>query len=135
MGTLTSGKTINFHLGLLILRVGIGSVFMGHGAPKLYFGQEYWEILGKNMQLIGIDFAPAFWGLMAGVAEFGGGLCLMLGVFWIPACLLMIFTMLIATSSHIANGDSLSYILHPVEACFTFISLIFIGAGKYKLGK
>lgn len=135
MSTLTSGKSINFHLGLLILRVGVGSMFIGHGAPKLYNGREYWEILGKNMQIIGIDFAPAFWGIMAGLAEFGGGLCLILGVFWIPVCLFLIFTMLMATTSHIANGDSFSSISHPVEACILFISLIFTGSGKYKLGK
>lgn len=135
MGSLTSGKSINVHLGLLIVRVGIGIMFIAHGWPKLANGPEMWEAVGKNMEIFGINFAPAFWGFMAGFAEVFGGLCLILGIFWIPACILLIFTMIVATASHIVNEDGFSKISHPVEAAFLFLGLIFTGAGKYKIGK
>lgn len=135
MGILTSGKSINFDIGLLIIRLGIGIMFIAHGWPKLINGPEMWEAVGKNMEIIGINFAPAFWGFMAGFTEVFGGLCLILGVFWVPACILLIFTMLVAMISHISRGDSFSLLSHPIEAAVLFLGLIFTGAGKYKIGK
>ena len=60
---------INLPLGLLILRIGIGIMFMLHGAPKLLGGPEQWEKQGRVMQNLGIDFLPAFWGFMAGFSD------------------------------------------------------------------
>ena len=37
------------HIGLLVLRIGIGLMFMVHGAPKLFDGPEKWEKLGMAM--------------------------------------------------------------------------------------
>lgn len=135
MSNLISGKSINFNLGLLIIRVGIGIMFMIHGAPKLFSGPERWERIGTSMGALGIDFAPAFWGFIAGFAEFFGGLCLILGIFWIPACILLFCTMLVAMMSHIVNEDGFAKISHPIEAAILFLGLIFTGAGRYKIGK
>lgn len=126
---------INLSLGLLILRIGIGIMFMLHGAPKLMGGPEQWEQLGGAMSNVGITFLPAFWGFMGGFAEFVGGLCLVLGIFWAPACLLLVITMIVAAVMHIAQGDPFPRYSHAVEAAILFISLIFIGAGDYRLSK
>ena len=126
---------INLSLGLLILRIGIGIMFMLHGAPKLLGGPERWEQIGQAMQNLGITFLPTFWGFMAGFAEFVGGLCLVLGLFWVPACLLLIFTMIIAAIMHISQGDPFPRYSHAVESAILFVSLIFIGAGQYRLSK
>ncbi len=66
--------------GLLILRVGIGVMFMIHGWPKLSGGPEVWVKLGGAIGVFGITFAPTFWGLMAAVSEFAGGLMPALGL-------------------------------------------------------
>lgn len=129
------GKSIHFHLGLLILRIGIGTMFITHGAPKLWGGPEYWEAIGENMQYLGITFAPVFWGFMAGFAEAVGGLCLILGIFYIPACILLFITMIIASISHLAKGEGIGVASHAIEAAILFLSLIFIGSGKYRIGK
>ena len=126
---------INLNLGLLILRVGIGIMFMLHGAPKLMGGPETWEQLGGSMENLGITFLPAFWGFMGGFAEFVGGLCLVLGIFWIPACFLLILTMIVAAIMHLSQGDGFARYSHAVESAILFISLIFIGAGQYRLSK
>ncbi len=126
---------INLSLGLLILRIGIGSMFMLHGAPKLLGGPERWEQLGGSMANLGITFLPAFWGFMGGFAEFVGGLCLVLGIFWVPACLLLIMTMIVAAVMHLSQGDPFPRYSHAVESAILFISLIFIGAGQYRLSK
>ena len=58
------------HIGLLVLRIGIGLMFILHGAPKLFGGPEKWGQIGGAMSSLGIGFAPAFWGFMAAVSEF-----------------------------------------------------------------
>jgi len=121
--------------GLLIMRVGLGIMFIVHGWPKLIGGPELWTGLGGAMANLGITFAPAFWGLMAGVAEFGGGICLILGLAFRPACILLAFTMGVAATHHLANGDGIGRASHAIEACVVFASLILIGPGKYSVDR
>jgi len=120
-------------VGLLILRVGIGIMFMGHGLPKLIAGPEKWLILGGTMNALGVDFAPMVWGFMAGFSEFAGGMLLALGFFTRPACFFLLATMIVATSMHISKGDPFLKYSHAMEAGILFLSLIFIGPGKYSL--
>jgi putative oxidoreductase len=87
------------------------------------------------MQYLGITFAPAFWGFMAGFAEAVGGLCLILGIFYIPACILLFTTMVVATAKHLGQGDSIMGASHAIEAGILFLSLTFIGPGKYRVSK
>ena len=96
------------NFGLLFLRIGIGVMFIMHGYPKIIGGPDKWEKLGGAMSHIGIDFAPVFWGFMAAFAEFGGGILLLLGLMFQPACLMLAFTMLVATMMHLGKGDSIN---------------------------
>ena len=121
------------HTGLLILRIGLGLMFVFHGAPKLFGGAEKWGQIGMAMASLGIGFMPAFWGFMAAISEFFGGICLILGIVFRPACILLTITMLVATISHLGRGDGLSGASHAIEAGIVFLSLILIGAGKYSL--
>ncbi|MFD2514867.1 DoxX family protein [Pontibacter locisalis] len=123
------------NFGLLLLRIGIGIMFILHGWPKLAGGPERWEAIGQNMELVGIDFAPVFWGFMAGFAEAVGGALLMLGLLFRPACLLLLFTMIIATIRHVVAGDGFGGYSHALEAAILFFSLFFIGPGKYSLDR
>jgi putative oxidoreductase len=122
-------------LGLLILRIGIGFMFLLHGWPKLIGGPEKWEQIGKTMELAGIDFAPVFWGFMAGFAEVIGGALIMLGFFFRIACILLTITMLVATARHMTAGDGFGGYSHSLEAAILFFSLLLIGPGKYSLDK
>ncbi|QMU29803.1 DoxX family protein [Adhaeribacter radiodurans] len=121
------------NLGLLLLRVGIGWAFMMHGFPKIKGGPGFWEQLGGAMGNLGITFAPTFWGFLGAFAEFGGGFLLLLGLFFRPVTLMLFFTMCIATTSHISNGDDFNTYSHALEAGILFISLFFIGPGKISL--
>src|ERR1044071_7547612 len=92
--------------GLLLLRVGIGLMFVAvHGVSKLTRGGQVWAGLGKTFNsLWGVSFVPTFWGLMAAISEFGGGLCLITGILFRPACAFMLFTMMVAVAAHVPGG-------------------------------
>jgi len=120
-------------LGLLILRVGIGIMFLFHGLPKLAGGPAFWGQLGMATNFLGIGFAPTFWGFMSAIAESLGGLLLLTGFLFKPACLFLTLNMLVATSMHLGKGDGLMGASHAIEAGILFLSLILIGPGRYSL--
>ncbi len=123
------------NIGLLILRLGLGLMFILHGYPKIFGGPEMWTEIGTSMQYLGIDFAPMFFGFMAGITEFFGGIFLLLGLFFRPSVILLIVVMVVATATHIGSGDPFSTYSHSIELGIVFISLLFIGPGKYNLDK
>lgn len=120
-------------LGLLLLRVGIGISFMFHGLPKLLAGPELWAQLGGALGLMGIHFAPTFMGLVAALSEFVGGFLLVIGLFSRPASFFMLNTLIVATVMHLKLGDSFDKYSHALELAIVFLSLIFIGSGKFSL--
>jgi len=67
--------------GLTILRVVAGLIFVAHGAQKLFgwFGGH--GVSGTAGFFGQLGLRPArFWAVVAGLAEFFGGLCLVLGL-------------------------------------------------------
>lgn len=121
--------------GLLILRIGIGAMFIIHGFPKMAGGPDAWKGLGGSMKMVGINFLPVFWGFMAAATETFGGFLLMVGLFFRPTCVLLVFTMIIAALFHYHKGDGLQGASHAIELGIVFLSLLFIGPGKYGLEK
>lgn len=123
------------NIGLVILRLGLGIMFILHGYPKMFGGPDTWEQVGTAVQNLGIDFAPMFFGFMAGVAEFFGGIFLLLGLFFTPSIVLLFTVMLVATTQHLSAGDGFALYSHSIELAIVFVSLMFIGPGKYSLDK
>ena len=121
-------------VGLLLLRLGIGGTYIFvHGMGKLFGGPDRWERLGDAMSQFGIDFLPTFWGFMAAFAEFGGGILLVLGLFFRPALLVLLLpTMIVAAVGHF-TGDIPGAPWHAAKMAILFFSLIFIGPGDYSL--
>jgi putative oxidoreductase len=123
----------NRNIGLLILRIGLGIMFILHGYPKLFGGPEMWTEIGLTMQAIGITFLPQAFGFLAGVIEFFGGIFLMFGLFFRPTLSFLISVMVIAALTSMGAGEPFSSVSHPIEIGIVFISLLFIGPGKYSL--
>jgi putative oxidoreductase len=119
--------------GLLLLRAGVGAMFaIVHGYPKIVGGITLWRGLGGAFnRLIGFDFIPVFWGFLAMLAEFGGGLCLISGVFFRPACGAIVFTMLVAVISILRGGYGFNSASQPVELGIVVAALFLTGAGKF----
>lgn len=119
------------HKGLLAVRILIGFMFILHGLPKITGGPDTWTFLGGAMANIGLDFAPAFWGLMAALSELIGGVLIMGGLFVRPAATLLAITMLVAAIFHFAKGEGFDGASHALEDGAVFIMLMFTGGGKY----
>ncbi len=96
----------NAGFAALVLRVPVGLILAAHGAQKLFgwFGGYGLEGTGQWMASIGLE--PGYlMALMAGSAEFFGGLALALGLLTRPAALVSAVTMLVAIFAvHFSNG-------------------------------
>jgi putative oxidoreductase len=83
-------------LALLIGRLFIGACFVTHGLGKLgLVGTGSMQGFVQFLEGLGVPFAP-LQARMAMLSELAGGSLLALGLFTRPACLLLIFTMLVA---------------------------------------
>jgi len=120
----------NKDLGLLLLRIGIGIAFIAHGYPKLFLGGA--EGLAKGLAAAGIP-GGVFAAHLAAAAEFFGGIALILGLFFRPTVVVLVFTMLVALMFHLNLGDSFVKYSHALESGILFIALFFIGPGKFSL--
>lgn len=120
-------------LGLLLLRIALGIMFMLHGWPKITGGSEKWTAIGGSMESFGINFFPGFWGFMAAFSEFFGGFLFILGLFFRPVNLMLFITMMVATAKHVTAGDGFGGYSHALEAGILFFSLLFIGPGRFSL--
>jgi len=127
------GNYKNF--GLLVIRVGLGIMFIYHGYPKLGGGIKMWEALGHSAKYVGIHFWPVFWGLMCAVVETFGGFLLILGLAFRPVCLLLLINLIVAAASQLSQGAGLGGAAQAVEDAVMFAGLIFVGPGRFSMDK
>lgn len=122
-------------IALLVLRVGIGGLLAWlHGFPKVMGGPETWGKVGAAMGHLGVTFAPEFWGLMAAATESIVAVLFAIGFLFRPSCLLLAFVMTVATTMHLKT-DGLNEASHAIELGLVFLSMAFIGPGKYAVDK
>ena len=121
----------------LPVRLVLGIVFAAHGAQKLFgwFGGYGLEGTGQWMASIGLE-PGYFLALLAGSAEFFGGVALLIGLAVRPAALALAGTMVVAIfSAHWANGFFMSN--NGYEFALTLlagsIALVISGAGKLSI--
>jgi putative oxidoreductase len=123
--------------GILILRSGIGIMFVAHGLQMAFglFGGP--GINGFSKMLSGLGFVPAIlWSVIAAYTVLFGGLFLVLGIQTRgAAALLLIFILTAAVKVHLGKGFFLAnggyeYTFVIAVACLT---LILLGSGKYNI--
>lgn len=122
-----------YDIGLTVIRMGIGILFIGHGYLKIARGKAELLWTGQQMANFGITFAPLFWGILAMLSELLGGISLTLGLGTRIAAFFMSCVMIVAIRYHIKNGDSYGYISFPLSQLVIFIGLFITGSGVYSL--
>lgn len=132
-------KTLEANAGweALILRFPIGLILAAHGSQKLFAWFGGYGLEGTAQWMASVSLQPSFvMALLAGSAEFFGGVGLMLGLLTRPAAAVNALTMLVALFwVHWGNGLFLD--THGIEYALALLSattaLIFIGGGRYSL--
>ena len=118
----------------LALRIPVGVIFAAHGAQKLFgwFGGYGLEGTGQFFGSIGLSPGTVM-ALLAGAAEFFGGLALIVGLLARPAAASLAFTMLVAIFAvHFSKGffmDTGGY-EYALALFAASLSLMFSGAGR-----
>ncbi len=120
-------------IGLLILRIGLGLLLILRGYPKVFGGPEQWIEVGLSLQYINTEFAPMFFGFIIGIAELFGGLFMLSGLFFIPTLIVLLMFMIFTIVEHSGAGQDFLTISHSIELGIVFLSMLFIGPGKYSL--
>ena len=134
LNTLLSSKV---GVAALILRVPVGLILAAHRAQKLFawFGGYGLEGTGQWMASIGLE--PGYWlAMMAGSAEFFGGIALAIGLLTRPAAVVAGFTMLIAIFSvHISNGLFMANNGYEYALTLLVVTVVLAiqGAGSFSL--
>lgn len=117
-------------VALLLLRLGLGLIFIYHGYPKLFAHPKEWL---DNFQHMGF---PRYFAYISGAIEFFGGLMLIAGLFTRVAALLISIEMAIAVwRVHLPQGTLLDvhnyeFVLLLALSAFTLAA---IGAGTVSL--
>ena len=118
-------------VGLLVLRVALGIIFIFHGYPKLAHLRGAGQMQGFFVE----HGLPGYFVYIAGVIEtFGGGL-LLLGLFTRAAALLLAIEMCVAIwKVHSGHGYmAVNDYQFPLELAATCFALATIGAGTISL--
>lgn len=118
----------------LPLRLALGIVFLAHGAQKLFgwFGGGGIEGTGQFFaNVIGLTPGP-LWATLAGLAEFGGGLLVLIGAYTRVGAALLAVVMLVAifavhNSAFFASNQGMEY---PLTLLLASLSLLILGGGR-----
>jgi putative oxidoreductase len=125
------------NIGLLIIRLVIGILFIGHGAQKLFGSFGGYGLKGTGGWLESIGIKPGVtMALVAGLAELIGGILFAVGLLTPVAGILIAATMLVAiVKVHGPNGlwvtsNGYEYNLTLLAVA---IGVALIGPGQYAL--
>lgn len=121
-------------LAPLAVRIPVGIIFVAHGAQKLFGWFGGYGLAGTGQWMDSIGLHPGtLMALLAGGAEFFGGLALLAGLLVRPAAAMQAFAMVVAIFSvHISKGlfmanNGYEYALALLAVTVT---LIVSGAGR-----
>lgn len=124
-------------VGLLLLHLVLGLIFLGHGSQKLFglFGGK--GLAGTTQMMNSLALRPAqWWALVGALGEFLGGLLLALGLLTPIGALLIIGVMLVAIGKvHWSKGfwNSQGGIEFPLTLMTMALALGLAGPGAYSL--
>jgi putative oxidoreductase len=129
----------NSGLDTLAPRIAAGAIFAAHGAQKLFgwFNGYGLEATAGWMASIGIE-PGMLMAILAGSAEFFGGLLLIAGLLTRPAALALTFTMVVAlVTVHLDNGFFMANNGYEFALALLAISvgLVFRGGGSLSVDR
>ena len=116
-------------LGLLLLRIAVGAVFIGHGRQKL-FGMGFAGVSGMFSHM-GVPL-PGVMGPFVALLEFFGGIALILGLLTRLVSLGFAIDMLVAILL-VRLKDGFSHYELEFLLCASGFALLLMGAGEFSI--
>jgi putative oxidoreductase len=126
-------------LAPLALRLAGGVIFVAHGSQKLFGAFGGYGLDGTGQFFDSVGLSPGYLlALLAGAAEFFGGLALILGLLVRPAAASLAFTMLIAIFAvHFSKGLFLDKggFEYALALLALSVSLLISGGGRFSIDR
>jgi putative oxidoreductase len=120
-------------LGLAIIRISFGVVFLIFGYQKLLSGSEHLTQIGSAMGLFGITRGYMLWGYLAALTELCGGLAFATGFCTRIAALPLIWFLIVALRFHLQKADPFTSWAFACICLCIVIGFLLAGSGMYSI--
>ena len=117
--------------GLLLMRLGLGVLFIIMTGPILLGGTSAWAHNGEAIRNLGLHTHFQFWGFVGALMGCIGGALMIFGLFFRLGDLLVV----VLTFVHLLGIRSYRTELAAIELAIMLVGLLFVGPGKYSVDK
>ncbi|MFN2475586.1 MAG: DoxX family protein [Chthoniobacterales bacterium] len=122
-------------VGLLIMRLSLGVLFVILTGPVLLAGGGRWAAFGGAIRNLGLHSHVQIWGFLGALAGCIGAALMIFGLFFRLGVLLVLLITFIYTLGAMHSGGGLHAALAAIELCLILLGLLFVGPGKYSVDK
>ena len=113
----------NTNSGLLVLRIGVGAIFIMTGCMKV-------ANMTNTVSMFASMGFGTFWAYLVSAVELVGGLAVLLGIYTRFFAVLLTIVMIVAI--YVLHNDIMS-LMTPLTMLFSTLALTLAGAGAYSL--
>jgi putative oxidoreductase len=121
--------------GLLLMRVGLGVLFIIIAGPVLLGGPSRWASFGSGVRDLGMHAYFQFWGFLGALMGCVGGALMIFGLFFRLGVLLVLILTVVHLLGVLEGVRSARTHLAAVELALMLVGLLFVGPGKYSVDK
>lgn len=121
-------------VGLLLIRVSIGLLFILDTAPVFIGGPTAWAHFGAGVRHWGLHSNFQLWGFLGSLFGCLGGVLMIFGLFFRIGVLLVLL-LAIAHAMAVESRTGFRAALPSIEMCFVLVGILFVGPGKYSVDK
>ncbi len=117
--------------GLLLMRLGLGVLFIILLGPVLLGGHAAWTHNGEAIRSLGLHAHYQFWGFLGALLGCIGGALMIFGLFF----RLGVLFVLLITLVHLLGINNYRTNLDAVLLFVILLGILFVGPGKYSVDK
>ena len=121
--------------GLLLMRLGLGVLFIVLTGPVLLSGPGQWANFGSAIRNLGLHTHYQFWGFLGALMGCVGGALMIFGLFFRPGVILVFILTFVHLLGALEGAGTLRANLAAVELAVMLAGLLFVGPGKYSVDK
>ena len=121
-------------VGLLLIRISIGLLFILYTVPALIGGPKAWGHFGTGASHFGLHSHVQVWGFLGALLGCLGGILMIFGLFF-RIGVLLVLVLAIGHAIAVDRGTGFRVALPSIEMCFVLAGVLFVGPGKYSVDK